>query len=106
LIEAADQSRLASPYADRLEFKTMDLTQPDLCTSTSRFVTALGVIEYFNATELDSLMSRMKAPYFLFDFPIPRDAEKTGRLGNCAVSIFGLIIVRACIFTSMMSSMR
>jgi SAM-dependent methyltransferase len=69
LIEAADQSRLASPYADRLEFKTMDLTQPDLALPQADLVTALGVIEYFNATELDSLMSRVEAPYFLFDFP-------------------------------------
>ena len=71
-IEAANQKRLASPYADRLEFKTLDLTQPNTELPQVDIVTALGVIEYFNNAELDSLMSRMKAKYFLFDFP---DAE-------------------------------
>lgn len=71
-IDAADQKRLASPYADRMEFKTMDLTQPDVQLPQVDLVSALGVIEYFNAAELDSLMGRMKAKYFLFDFP---DAE-------------------------------
>ena len=68
-IEAANQKRLASTYADRVEFKAMDLTQPDVKLPQVDLVTALGVIEYFNATELESIMSRMKAPYFLFDFP-------------------------------------
>lgn len=71
-IEAANQRRAQSPYADRLEFKVMDLTKPDAQFPQADIVTALGVIEYFNATELDSIMSRMKAQYFLFDFP---DAE-------------------------------
>ena len=71
-IDAANQKRLASPYADCLEFKTMDLTQPDVQLPQVDLVSALGVIEYFNTAELDSLMSRMKAKYFLFDFP---DAE-------------------------------
>ena len=79
-IEAANQQRLASPYADRMEFKTMDLTQPDIELPQVDLVTALGVIEYFNATELESMMGRMKAPYFLFDFP---DSE--GRRKNWAI---------------------
>jgi SAM-dependent methyltransferase len=71
-IEAANQRRLASPYADRMEFNAIDLTQPDVALPQVDLVTALGVIEYFDASELDSLMSRMKAKYFLLDFP---DAE-------------------------------
>ncbi len=71
-IDAANQKRLAGPYADRTEFKVIDLTQPNVELPQVDLVTALGVIEYFNAAELDSLMSRMKAKYFLFDFP---DAE-------------------------------
>ncbi len=68
-IEAAKQHRAQSPYVDRLEFKVMDLTQPDAKLPQADLVTALGVIEYFDAPMLDSLMSRMKAKYFLFDFP-------------------------------------
>ncbi|HUI89404.1 MAG TPA: class I SAM-dependent methyltransferase [Anaerolineales bacterium] len=68
-IEAANQNRLASPYADRMEFRVMDLTQPDAALPQVDLVTALGVIEYFDSAELDSMMSHMKTRYFLFDFP-------------------------------------
>jgi SAM-dependent methyltransferase len=71
-IESANQKRLASPYAEHMEFKTVDLTQPNAELPQADLVTALGVIEYFDAAELDSLMSHMKTKYFLFDFP---DAE-------------------------------
>ena len=51
-IEAANQKRLASSYADRMEFKAMDLTQPDIELPQVDLVTALGVIEYFDAPTL------------------------------------------------------
>src|ERR1700690_2941699 len=43
-IDTANQKRLASPYADRVEFKVMDLTQPDAELPQVDLVTALGVI--------------------------------------------------------------
>jgi SAM-dependent methyltransferase len=76
-IEAANQARLASPYADRMEFKTLDLTQPDIQLPQVDLVTALGVIEYFDAPTLTMLLSKFKASYFFLDFP---DAE--GRTRN------------------------
>jgi len=76
-IETANQKRLASPYADRMEFKAMDLTQPDIELPSVDLVTALGVIEYFDASTLSNLLSKFKTRYFLLDFP---DAE--GRTRN------------------------
>ena len=69
IIEFANQRRLASPYADCMEFSALDLGQPDAQFPQVDIVTALGVIEYFDASALDSIMSRMKTKYFLFDFP-------------------------------------
>ncbi len=77
VIDAANQKRLASPYADRMEFKTMDLSQPDIQLPQVDIVTALGVIEYFDAQTLSMLLSKFKTRYFLLDFP---DAE--GRTRN------------------------
>jgi len=76
-IEAADQKRLASPYTDRMEFKAMDLTQPDIELPQVDLVTALGVIEYFDTPTLSTLLSKLKTSYFFLDFP---DAE--GRTRN------------------------
>ena len=69
VIEFANQRRLASPYADCTEFSVLDLGQADAQFPQVDIVTALGVIEYFDASALDSIMSRMKTKYFLFDFP-------------------------------------
>jgi cyclopropane fatty-acyl-phospholipid synthase-like methyltransferase len=69
VIDLANQRRLASPYADRMEFSVLDLGQPGAQFPEVDIVTALGVIEYFNAAELDSILSRMKAKHFLFEFP-------------------------------------
>jgi len=76
-IESANQKRLASPYSDRMEFKTMDLTQPDIQLPQVDLVTALGVIEYFDASTLSALLGKFKTRYFLLDFP---DAD--GRTRN------------------------
>ncbi|HUH97257.1 MAG TPA: class I SAM-dependent methyltransferase [Anaerolineales bacterium] len=76
-IEAAEQRRLASPYVDCLEFKTVDLTRPDLELPQVDLVTALGVIEYFDAPTLSRLLGKFRTRYFFLDFP---DAE--GRTRN------------------------
>jgi cyclopropane fatty-acyl-phospholipid synthase-like methyltransferase len=69
LIEAANERRLRDGYADRMEFSIMDLGRPGEQFPEADIVTALGVIEYFNPAELDSILSRMNATHFLFDFP-------------------------------------
>ena len=67
-IEAANQKRLASPYADRMEFKAMDLTKPDVTLPQVDLVTALGVIEYFDASTLSIFVKQIQNAIFLSRF--------------------------------------
>lgn len=76
-VESANQRRMQSPYVDRLEFKVADLTQPSAELPEVDLITALGVIEYFDAPELDSLLGKFRTRYFFLDFP---DSE--GRTRN------------------------
>lgn len=76
VIELANQRRLASPYAERMEFSMLDLGQSDAQFPRVDIVTALGVIEYFDAPALDSILGRMKTQYFLFDFPDSEGRKK------------------------------
>ena len=50
-IEAADAQRRQSPSADRLEFRVMDVTLPGAELPQVDLITALGVIEYFDARD-------------------------------------------------------
>ncbi len=68
-IEAAEQRRLASPYAERLEFRVMDVTQAEAALPAVDLITALGVMEYFDAATLAALLGRFRTRYFLLDFP-------------------------------------
>ncbi len=81
-IEIAEQRRLASPYADRLEFKVMDLAQPDLQLPQVDLITALGVIEYFDATALSELLAKFRARYFLIDFPDSEGRRRSWLIWN------------------------
>lgn len=75
-IEAAEQRRQAGPYAERMEFKVMDVTQPEAELPAVDLITALGVIEYFDAATLSALLGRFRTRHFLLDFP---DAEARRR---------------------------
>jgi SAM-dependent methyltransferase len=75
-IEAANRSRVRSPYADRLEFQVGDLMQETPRLPQVDLVTALGVLEYFEAPALDALLARFRTRYFLLDFP-----DEAGRKG-------------------------
>ena len=68
-IELAEQRRLQSPFADRLEFRVADLMQPAAELPQVDLITALGVLEYFDTAELDALLGKFKTRYFLLDFP-------------------------------------
>jgi cyclopropane fatty-acyl-phospholipid synthase-like methyltransferase len=68
-IEAAEARRRQSPSADRLEFRVMDVTLPSAELPPVDLITALGVIEYFDALELSALLGRFNSRYFLIDFP-------------------------------------
>jgi cyclopropane fatty-acyl-phospholipid synthase-like methyltransferase len=78
-IEAADARRRQSPSADRLEFRVMDVTLPDVRLPPVDLITALGVIEYFDARELAALLGSFNSRYFLIDFP-DSEGRKRDRL--------------------------
>jgi cyclopropane fatty-acyl-phospholipid synthase-like methyltransferase len=52
-----------------LEFSITDVVQPNTPLPQVDLVTALGVIEYFNAQALESFLSNLKTKYILLDFP-------------------------------------
>ena len=81
-IELAEQHRLASPFADRLEFRVCDLMQPGLDLPEVDLITALGVLEYFDASELDDLLAKFKTRYFLLDFPDAQGRTRNWLLWN------------------------
>jgi SAM-dependent methyltransferase len=76
-VEAADARRRQSSSADRLDFRVLDVTRPDAELPQVDLITALGVIEYFDAQELSAVLGNFDTKYFLIDFP---DAE--GRKRN------------------------
>ena len=78
-IEAAEARRRQSPSADRLEFRVMDVTLPSVELPSVDLITALGVIEYFDATELSALLGSFNSRYFLIDFP-DSEGRKRDRL--------------------------
>ncbi len=81
-IEFADQRRLQSAFADRLEFRVADLTQPDLQLPAVDLITGLGVIEYFDDAALDSLLGKFRARYFLLDFPDAQGRKRAWLIWN------------------------
>jgi cyclopropane fatty-acyl-phospholipid synthase-like methyltransferase len=78
-IDAANARREQSGYAGRLEFKVMDLTDPAASLPQVDLITALGVIEYFDAPTLSALLGKFDARYFLVDFP-DSEGRKRNRL--------------------------
>ena len=68
-IDLANQRRSQSAFADRLEFNVMDLTDPHMELPSVDLITALGVIEYFDAATLSALLGKFRTRYFLIDFP-------------------------------------
>ena len=69
-IKAANAALVESGVdQDRLRFLQMDVTTPDLQLPAADLVTALGVIEYFDANTLRTFMQNLRAPRFVLDFP-------------------------------------
>ena len=68
-IAAADRHRQESCYSDRLEFTVLDIADPDAKFPEADIATSLGVIEYFDAATLDSILGRLRSPSFFFEFP-------------------------------------
>lgn len=79
VIAAAEAQRAQSPAADRLEFKVLDVTQPCAALPEVDLVTALGVIEYFDAPALSDLLGKLHTRYILLEFP-DSDQRRRNRL--------------------------
>jgi cyclopropane fatty-acyl-phospholipid synthase-like methyltransferase len=78
-VEAANAHRAQSSCADRLDFTVMDLTDPGVELPQVDLITALGVIEYFDAPALSALLGKFRTRNFLIDFP-DSDGRKRNRL--------------------------
>ncbi len=81
-IAAANRRREQSPYADRLEFRVADLTDPALELPKVDLITALGVLEYFDAAGLEALLAKFRTRYFLLDFPDEEGRTKVWLIWN------------------------
>jgi cyclopropane fatty-acyl-phospholipid synthase-like methyltransferase len=76
VIAAAEAQRAQHSAADRLEFTVLDVTHPGATLPEVDLVTALGVIEYFDATALSDLLGKLDTRYILLEFP---DSEQRRR---------------------------
>lgn len=54
---------------DKLDFSALDVVQPNNPLPQVDIVTALGVIEYFDANDMASFLGNLRTKYFLLDFP-------------------------------------
>lgn len=64
-IKRAEELNLQS----QLDFSIADLVQPNTPLPQVDLVTALGVIEYFNAEAMSAFLSNLQTKYILLDFP-------------------------------------
>lgn len=70
IIRIADERRLAGPNKDRLEFFAADLVQPGLKLPQADLVTSLGVLEYFDRSDMRIFLQNTAGiKYFFHDFP-------------------------------------
>jgi cyclopropane fatty-acyl-phospholipid synthase-like methyltransferase len=68
-IEAAKKRGLQLGLEEKLEFFSTDVVQPKTPLPRVDLVTALGVIEYFNAEAMSSFLGNLQTRYFFLDFP-------------------------------------
>jgi cyclopropane fatty-acyl-phospholipid synthase-like methyltransferase len=54
---------------NQLEFSVTDVVQPNTVLPQVDFVTALGVIEYFDAKDMAKFLGNLRTKYILLDFP-------------------------------------
>ncbi|MCQ3938015.1 MAG: hypothetical protein DPW18_13335 [Chloroflexi bacterium] len=68
-VEFARKRGMELGMQDRLEFSLADVVQPNTPLPHVDLVTALGVIEYFNAGDMSAFLGNLRTKYFLLDFP-------------------------------------
>lgn len=70
-LELAKKRSIELGIRDKVDFSAMDVVQPNSPLPRVDLVTALGVIEYFNADEMSAFLGNLQTKYFLLDFPDP-----------------------------------
>lgn len=68
-IEFAKKRGAELGLQDKLEFSIADVARPNTALPRVDLVTALGVIEYFNAEAMAAFLGNLQTKYFLLDFP-------------------------------------
>jgi SAM-dependent methyltransferase len=68
-IRIAKEQSAQAGLEDRLEFSVADVIHLDAPLPNSDLVTALGVIEYFDAPAMSAFLGNLQTKYFFLDFP-------------------------------------
>lgn len=68
-VQIADAQRIHAGLEDRLEFSVADVVNRDSALPKSDLVTALGVIEYFDAQAMSAFLGNLQTEFFFLDFP-------------------------------------
>ena len=68
-IDAAKKRGIEFGLGDRLDFSVSDVVQAKTSLPRVDLVTALGVIEYFNADAMSAFLGNLRTRYLLLDFP-------------------------------------
>lgn len=68
-LEIANEQRKQTGLEDRLEFFVADVVHPASPLPKSDIVTALGVIEYFDAAAMSAFLGNLRTEFFFLDFP-------------------------------------
>jgi SAM-dependent methyltransferase len=68
-IQIAEAHRAQVGLEDRLDFSVADVIHPETPLPKSDLVTALGVIEYFDAQTMSVFLGNLQTEFFFLDFP-------------------------------------
>lgn len=68
-LELAQKRGAELGMQDKLNFSALDVVQPNTPLPQVDLVTALGVIEYFDAAAMTAFLGNLRTTYFLLDFP-------------------------------------
>lgn len=69
ILELAKSRSIELGVQDKTDFSVMDVVQPNSPLPQVDVVTALGVIEYFDAKDMSAFLGNLQTKYFLLDFP-------------------------------------
>lgn len=68
-VQIANKQRAQASLERQLEFSVADVVHPGAPLPKSDLVTALGVIEYFDAQAMSAFLGNLRTEYFFLDFP-------------------------------------